>query len=113
MLVSGDSCGFVDHVNEDDDKLKTCTIQEEDRRNILMVGWIQIFLPGSQVEARICVADEGETTGEGQPDAIVKGEVEHMLEATQEEENEHPEEWLNSFSQGAEKTAAQTLTVEK
>jgi hypothetical protein len=31
MLVSRDSCGFADHVNEDDDKLKTCTIQEEDQ----------------------------------------------------------------------------------
>jgi hypothetical protein len=113
MLVSGDSCGFADHVNEDDDKLKTCTTQEEDRRNLLMVGGIQIFLPGSPVEVRICVADEGATTGEGQPDVTVKGEVEQMLETAQEEENEHSKEWLNSFSQGAEETAALKLTAEK
>ena len=97
MLVSGDSCGFADHMNEDDDKLKTCTIQEEDQRNLLMVGGIWIFLPGSPVEARIFVANEGATTGEGQPDVTIKGEVEKMLETTQEEENEHSKEWFNSF----------------
>jgi hypothetical protein len=26
VLISEDSCGFTDHVNEDDDKLKTFTI---------------------------------------------------------------------------------------
>jgi hypothetical protein len=30
VLISEDSFVFVDHVNEDDDKLKTCTIQKED-----------------------------------------------------------------------------------
>jgi hypothetical protein len=40
MLLSENSCGLEDHVNEYDDKLKTCTIQEEYRRNILMVGGI-------------------------------------------------------------------------
>jgi hypothetical protein len=117
MLVSGDSCGFVDHVNEDDDKLKTCTIQEEDQRNLLMVGGIRIFLPGSPVEARICVADEGAIAREGQPDATIKGEVEKMLEAAQEEGNEHSKEIgaLKFFSQAAETemTAALELATEE
>jgi hypothetical protein len=30
VLRGEDSCGFVDHVNEDDDKLKTFPIQKED-----------------------------------------------------------------------------------
>jgi hypothetical protein len=51
VLIDGDSCGFADHVNEDDDKLKTFTIQEEDQRSILIIGGIKIFLPNSQVEA--------------------------------------------------------------
>jgi hypothetical protein len=29
---------FADHVNEDDEKLKTFTIQEEDQRSILIIG---------------------------------------------------------------------------
>jgi hypothetical protein len=31
-----DSCGFPSHVNEYDDNLKTCTIQEEDQTNLLI-----------------------------------------------------------------------------
>jgi hypothetical protein len=38
-------------VNEDDEKLNTFTIQEEDQRSILIIGGIKIFLPNSQVEA--------------------------------------------------------------
>jgi hypothetical protein len=30
LTEEGDSCGFPSHVNEDDDKLKNFTIQEED-----------------------------------------------------------------------------------
>jgi hypothetical protein len=40
----------------------------------------------------------------------VKEELEQMLEAAQaEEEDEHSEEWLNIFSQEAEKTATLKL----
>jgi hypothetical protein len=46
-LIDGYSCGFVDHMNEDDEKLKTFTIQEEDQRSILIIGGIKIFLPNS------------------------------------------------------------------
>jgi hypothetical protein len=51
VLIGEDSCGFTDHVNEDDDKLKTCTIQEEDQKSILMIGGIRVFLPHIPVEA--------------------------------------------------------------
>jgi hypothetical protein len=43
-----ESCGFVDHMNEDDEKLNTSTIKEEDQRCILIIGRIKIFLPSSQ-----------------------------------------------------------------
>jgi hypothetical protein len=74
VLISEDSCGFADHVNEDDDKLKTCTIQEEDQKSILMIGGIRVFLPDSPIEARACVADA--TTEGGQPTETVKEEEE-------------------------------------
>jgi hypothetical protein len=51
VLIGEDSCGFSDHVNEDDEKLNTCTIKEEDQRSILIIGGIKTFLPNSQVEA--------------------------------------------------------------
>jgi hypothetical protein len=38
VMISEDSCGFTDHVNEDDDKSKTCTICKEDQKSILMIG---------------------------------------------------------------------------
>jgi hypothetical protein len=56
--IDGDSCGFLDHVNEYDDKLKTFTIQEEDQRSVLIIGGIRIFLPDSPVEAIPC--EEGQ-----------------------------------------------------
>jgi hypothetical protein len=63
VLRSEDSCGFVDHVNEDDDKLETCSIQTEDQKSILMIGGIKVFLPYSPIEAKEDVA--GATTTEG------------------------------------------------
>jgi hypothetical protein len=47
VMIGEDSCGFADHVNEDDEKLNTLTIQEEDQRSILIIGGIRIFLPNS------------------------------------------------------------------
>jgi hypothetical protein len=49
------SCGFVDHVNEDDEKLNTSTVKEEYQMCILIIGGIKIFLPESQVDPSICV----------------------------------------------------------
>jgi hypothetical protein len=39
------SCGVVNHMNEDDEKLNTSTLKEEDHRCILIIGGINIFLP--------------------------------------------------------------------
>jgi hypothetical protein len=75
-----------------------------------MIGGIQIFLPLSPVEARVCVADAA--TGERQPVVTVR-EMEQTSEAAQAEEDEHSKEWLNIFSQEAEKTATLELAVEK
>jgi hypothetical protein len=72
VLIGEESCGFADHVNEDDDKLKTCTIQKEDQKSILMIRGIQIFLPESPVEARACVVDAA--TEEGKPTETVMEE---------------------------------------
>jgi hypothetical protein len=47
VLIDGDSCGLADNVNEDDDKLKNFTIQEENQRSILIIGGIKIFLPNN------------------------------------------------------------------
>jgi hypothetical protein len=89
--------------------------KKEDQRNLLMIGGIQIFLLHIPVEVRICVVDERVTIVEGQLAlTIVKEELEQVLEAAQaEEEDEHSNEWLNTFSQEAEKTAALELAEEK
>jgi hypothetical protein len=65
VLMSEDSCGFADHMNEYDDKLKTFTIQEEDQKSILMIGGIKVFLPDIQVKAN--AHDESAAVGERQP----------------------------------------------
>jgi hypothetical protein len=56
-MVGEYSCGFVDHVNEDDEKLNTSFTREEDQRSILIIGGIWIFLPDSPIEPRACVVD--------------------------------------------------------
>jgi hypothetical protein len=63
VIIDGYSCGIAYHVNEYDDKLKTFTIQEEDKIRILIIGGIKIFLPNSQVEAS--AHDESATEEEG------------------------------------------------
>jgi hypothetical protein len=72
VLIGEDSCGFVDHVNEYDEKLNTFTIKEEDQRSILIIGGIKTFLPNSQVEAS--AHDESETEEEGQATKTFKEE---------------------------------------
>jgi hypothetical protein len=86
VLRGEDSCGFADHVNEDDDKSKTCPIQKEDQKSILMIRGIKLFLPYSPVEASMCVSNA--TTMEGQPTVTVK-DMEKMSEDTQGKEEEH------------------------
>jgi hypothetical protein len=88
--------------------------KEEDLRNLLMIGGIEIFLPLAQEEAEICVADA--TTTEGQLAETVREEegLEQISEAAQAgEENEHSEEWLNIFSQEAEEAVALKLTAKE
>jgi hypothetical protein len=60
----------------------------------------------SPVEARVCVADA--TTGERHLAETVKEEeeLEQISKAAQAEEDENSKEWLNIFSQEAEKTVA-------
>jgi hypothetical protein len=43
-----DSCGTASHVNEDDEKLNTSTVEEKYQRSFMIIGGIQIFLPSSQ-----------------------------------------------------------------
>jgi hypothetical protein len=50
MSIGENSCGYPDHVNEDDEELNTSIIKEEDQRSILIIGGIKIFLPNRQVE---------------------------------------------------------------
>ena len=69
VLIGEYSCGFVDHVNEDDEKLKNLTIQEEDQKIIFIIGGIKEFLPNNQMKA--IAHDESETTKEGQLAVIV------------------------------------------
>jgi hypothetical protein len=38
--------------------------EEEDMRNLLMIGGIGVFLPFSQEEAKVCVADDAATAEE-------------------------------------------------
>jgi hypothetical protein len=108
-----DSCVFPSHVNEDDDKLKTFTIQEDDLRSLIMIGGIKIFLPLAQEEAENCVADAATT--EEQPVATIKEKgLEQISEVSQAgEENEHSKECLNAFSQEAEEAIALKLTAEE
>jgi hypothetical protein len=89
--------------------------EEEDLRNLLMIGGIQIFLPFAQEEAEVCVADvEAATTEAGQPaETVRKKNWSRFGTAQAEEEDEHSEEWLNTFSQEAERTATWEFAEEE
>jgi hypothetical protein len=81
---------------------------EEDRRCIMIIGGIHIFLPNNLVEARQCVAYAA--TEEGQPTKTVKEEEKEKIpmSSPSEEENEVKiftpwekelemlEDWLNN-----------------
>jgi hypothetical protein len=54
----GDSHRNVSHVNEYDDTFKTfITTMEEDHRDVLIIGGVEIFLSSGQGEASTNVAD--------------------------------------------------------
>jgi hypothetical protein len=113
LIEDEDSCGFPIHVNEDDDKLKTFTIREDNLRSLMMIEGIEIFLPLAQGEAKIWVTDA--TTTEEQPVVTVREEgLKQIFEASQAvEENGNFEEWLNIFSQKPEEAVALKLTAEE
>jgi hypothetical protein len=93
-------------MNSAESSYKQGELMEEDHRNILIIGGIQIFLPSSPVEAKVCVADA--TTEEGQPTVTVIEEMEQMLISSPTEEEhavkmftpweelEMLEDWLNN-----------------
>jgi hypothetical protein len=89
--------------------------KEENMENILMIGRIKIFLPFAQGKAEICVADEATTAEEELPIVTVKKKekLEQTLEVAQAEDDENSEEWLDTFSQVAERTAAFELAKEE
>jgi hypothetical protein len=62
-------------VNEDDENLKTSTIEEKDQKTILIIGGVNIFLPSIQGEASTYVID----AIEGQQDETVMEEEEEIL----------------------------------
>jgi DNA replication protein DnaD len=79
------------------------------------LGELEYSYHFAQEEAEVCVADGAATTEEQSAVTVRKEEeLEQTLEAAQaeaEEENEHSEEWLNDFSQGAEKKEAVALKL--
>jgi hypothetical protein len=73
--------------------------EEKDQKDILIIGGIQIFLPGSPIEVRVCVADVAATERQLAETIKEEEELEQISKAAQEEEgNEHSEEWLKCFS---------------
>jgi hypothetical protein len=82
VLISEDSCGFTNHVNDYDENFKTCTIQKEDQMSIQMIGGIRVFLPDSPIEARACVMDE-KTEERQLAETIMEEEMEKTLIFTQ------------------------------
>jgi len=70
VLIDEHSCGFVDQVNEDDEKLNTPIAVEEDHRCVLIIGGIQIFLPNSPTETNTRVLHEGVVQQESEKEAM-------------------------------------------
>jgi hypothetical protein len=88
--------------------------EEEDMRNLLMIGGFGIFLPFAQEEANVCVADDAATKEEQSQLTMTvreEEELEQVFETAQaqaeldEEDDDHSEEWLNIFIQEDENTA--------
>jgi hypothetical protein len=87
-----DSRRTVNHVNEDDEKLKNSTIEEKDRMIVMIIGGVKIFLPSDRGEASTDVAD----ATEGQQNEVFMGEKEHILMFVPTE-GEHPVELLTRW----------------
>jgi hypothetical protein len=93
------SCGIVDRVNEDDEKLKTSTVEEKDQGSILVIGGIEVFLPHSLIEARECVAD---ATKRQLAVTVIEEEKEKMLMSAPVEEEEHTVKMLTPWEKELE-----------
>jgi hypothetical protein len=70
VLIDEDSCGFSDHVNEDDENLNIPITAEEDQRCVLIIGGIQIFLPNSPEETNTRVSHEEVVQQESEKEAM-------------------------------------------
>jgi hypothetical protein len=88
----GYSRGNVNHVNEDDEKSKSSTIEEKDQRIILIIGGVEIFLPRGRGKASIDFAD----AEKGQQAETVMEEKEQILMSFPTE-GEHPVELLTQW----------------
>jgi hypothetical protein len=53
---NGYSRRTMSHMNEDDEKLQTSVIEKEDRKIVLIIGGVEIFLPSGQGKASTSVA---------------------------------------------------------
>jgi hypothetical protein len=82
--------------------------KEEDQRNILIIGGINIFLPSSLIEAN--AHDEGATEERQSSKSVMKEEHDHKLASVEEmrEEEEHSAELIKIFNKGDE----QEITAE-
>jgi hypothetical protein len=89
--------------------------KEEDLRDLLMIGGIKIFIPFTEEEAKVCVANDAAAVEEQSTVTIREEELEQISEDAQEgdEENGHSKECLNAFSQEAEEAVALKLKAEE
>jgi hypothetical protein len=83
-----------------------------------MIGGIGVFLPFSQEEVEVCVADDAAIAEEQSAVTVRRGEeLEQTLKTAQAEadegENENSEEWLITFSQEAERVVALDMTAKE
>jgi hypothetical protein len=73
-------------------------LTEEDQRSVLIIGGIRIFLPTSQAEASICVAE----ATKGQPVVTVMEEKEQISESAPAEKEEHTVKMLTQWEKELE-----------
>jgi hypothetical protein len=89
-------------MNSEESSYQQGVLIDEVQKSILMIGGIWVFLPGSPVEEKACVANAA--IKERHPTETVKEEkeVEQTLMFAQEAEEEHSKERLKIFIQEAE-----------
>jgi pyruvate/2-oxoglutarate/acetoin dehydrogenase E1 component len=88
--------GKREEMNSAESSYQQGELMEKDQKCIMIIGGIQIFLPSSPVEARVCVAD---AVVERQPvvTVIEEEEKEQILKSTPVEEEEHIVEFLTQW----------------